>query len=283
MTRQMLSTELRVVGATDVTPHMRRITFAGPGLAEFVSVAPDQQVKLFFARDGGVPAVPAPPPDGDVARWYRGYLAIPEPERPWMRSYTVRRHLADRQQIEIDFVLHGAGAEVGPASRWAAEAAAGDVIWMYGPASNGRQAREQAAWKLYVGDETAMPAMGALLESLAPGERAFVCAEVADAAEEQRWRSAAEAEVRWVHRAGGPGADTSALLDAVRGVRLPGGEGHAWVAGEASQVRAVRRHLVTERGMDKGAVAFAGYWRRDLSQDDALTEEDLADRADGPG
>lgn len=280
MSRPMLSTELRAVGATYLTPHMRRVTFEGPGLADFASVAPDQQVKLFFARNGGTLAVPVPPADGEVSRWYRDYLAIPESERPWMRSYTVRRHLADRRQIVIDFVLHGTEGDMGPASRWAAAARTGDVIWMYGPAASRKQARERADWKLFAGDETALPAIGAFLEQLAPGERAFVCAEVADSAEEQRWRSAGDVDVRWVHRADVPRANAPALLDAVRGTPLPGGEGFAWIAGEASLVRTVRRHLVDERGMDRRAVAFTGYWRRHLSQDDALTTEDIEDRTD---
>jgi NADPH-dependent ferric siderophore reductase len=81
---------LHVVDTAEVTPHMRRITFGGDGLTGFTPVAPDQQLKLFFARDGGVPEVPEPEPDGDVMRWYQRYLAVPEPVRPWMRTYTVR-------------------------------------------------------------------------------------------------------------------------------------------------------------------------------------------------
>jgi len=36
---------------------------------------------------------------------------------------------------------------------------------------------------------------------------------------------------------------------------------YAWVAGEAATVRAIRRHLVNERGHDRRSVAFMGYWR----------------------
>ncbi|MET9254540.1 siderophore-interacting protein [Streptomyces sp. NPDC003717] len=276
MNRPMLSTALHVVGATRVTPRMRRITFAGPGLAGFASVAPDQQVKLFFARDGGVPAVPDPGPDGDVARWYRAYLAVPEPERPWMRSYTVRRHLPETGRLEIDFVLHDHEGGAGPATRWAARARPGDTVWMYGPAASRRPAPPpETGWKLLAGDASALPAIGALVESLAAGERALVCAEVADAGEEQKWESAGDVEVRWAHT-GGPG-----LLDTVRSAGLPAdAPGYAWLAGEASLVRALRRHLVDERGLDRRTVAFTGYWRRHLTQDDALTEEDEADRTE---
>ena len=36
---------------------------------------------------------------------------------------------------------------------------------------------------------------------------------------------------------------------------------YAWVAGEASTVRAIRRHLVTVLGHERRSVAFMGYWR----------------------
>lgn len=36
---------------------------------------------------------------------------------------------------------------------------------------------------------------------------------------------------------------------------------YAWIAGEASTVRAIRRHLVNERGHNRRAIAFMGYWR----------------------
>jgi NADPH-dependent ferric siderophore reductase len=36
---------------------------------------------------------------------------------------------------------------------------------------------------------------------------------------------------------------------------------YAWLAGEAGVIKTLRRHLVTERGVDRKAVAFMGYWR----------------------
>ena len=40
-----------------------------------------------------------------------------------------------------------------------------------------------------------------------------------------------------------------------------GSSAYAWIAGEAGAVKTIRRHLVRERGIDKGAVSFMGYWR----------------------
>jgi NADPH-dependent ferric siderophore reductase len=42
----------------------------------------------------------------------------------------------------------------------------------------------------------------------------------------------------------------------------PDSGGYAWLAGEAAAVVALRRHLVADRGLDRGSVAFMGYWRR---------------------
>ncbi|ALL75267.1 hypothetical protein AD006_08080 [Pseudonocardia sp. EC080610-09] len=268
----------RVTGVEPLTPRMRRITLSADDWLGAREVAPDQQVKLFLARDGGVPEIPGAPEDGSgVAGWYARYLAVPEERRPWMRSYTVRTLDPEHGRMVIDFVLHDDGThgphgtdDAGLASRWAARAAIGDVVGVLGPAVAGYRTPSEQPVRLFAGDETALPAIAASLEALPAGVRAVAVVEVAGPAEEQRLDSPAELAVHWVHR-------PSSLLDAVRAAELPDGEVFAWVAGEASSVRAVRRHLVGDRGLDKRAVAFTGYWRRDLTQDDAPTAQDVAD------
>jgi iron complex transport system ATP-binding protein len=37
---------------------------------------------------------------------------------------------------------------------------------------------------------------------------------------------------------------------------------YAWLAGEAAVIKTLRRHLVSERGIDRKSVAFMGYWRQ---------------------
>ncbi|MEJ6490009.1 siderophore-interacting protein [Leucobacter sp. USCH14] len=55
-------------------------------------------------------------------------------------------------------------------------------------------------------------------------------------------------------------------MDAATGAPLPEdarrSEGYAWLAGEAGAIKLIRRELVGERGIDRQAVAFMGYWRR---------------------
>jgi NADPH-dependent ferric siderophore reductase len=277
---------IEVLRCRRVTPRMQRITFGGPDVARFAPVAPDQHVKLFFPRRPGGPIdIPVMPDDGDVTRWYSAYLQMPDDERPWMRSYTIRAHDPDRAQIDIDFVLHGADdgsgdGHAGPASAWAATAAPGERLGMLGPQVSYLRKPGEHTWKLIVGDETALPAIGALLESLGAQERALVFVEVQDAAEEQRLVSPGQVDLHWLHRGAlAPGAST-ALVDAVRAADFPAGPVFAWIAGEASGVRALRRHLVGERGLERRAVAFTGYWRLHRTQDDAPSAEEIAEQAE---
>lgn len=272
---------VRTIEVTDVvrlTPRMARVTFGGPDLADFTLAGPDQQVKLHFPKPGRrVPVLPGPADDGDgdVMRWYAAFQAIPEDERPWTRSYTVRAHDPLRGTVDVDFVLH---PDAGPATRWARSAAPGDVLGMFGPSAYFATPVPLGTtdWMLLAGDESALPAIGTIIEALPPGAAAVAYVEVADAAEEQRFATAGDVRVRWLHRDGAP-AGHGPLVEAVRRAVLPGGSGYAWLGGEASAVRALRRHLVGERGLDKRSVDFTGYWRLSLTQDDDPTEADLAE------
>ncbi|MFH9298212.1 siderophore-interacting protein [Streptomyces sp. NPDC017520] len=263
---------VRVTDVERITPGTARIGFTADELPGLLEDRPDQQLKLCLPRAGQtVPRLPEPAEDDPYGmRWYEALLAIPEAERPWMRSFTVRAYDRERNVMTVDFVLHGAG---GPASRWGAAARAGDVLGMVGPSSLYARPLPVARRMLLAGDETALPAIATVLEALPAGTGAVVLAEVADAGEERELPSAAGgSEVRWVHRDRG-----DSLPAAVReaGPALDGVDA-AWVAGESSAVRALRRHLVEERRLPKAAVEFSGYWRRALTQDDAPTEEDLA-------
>ncbi|MFE7563271.1 siderophore-interacting protein [Kitasatospora sp. NPDC057500] len=270
-------TYVRVIDVTRTTPRTARIAFEAEALDASVGASPDQQVKLCFPRPGqDVPVLPGR--SEDPAGWYRAYLEIPEPERPWMRSFTLRRRRPGTRRLEIDFVLHG---DSGPASAWAERARPGDRLGMVGPSAlyasplSLTDAAAAADWVLMMGDESALPAIGTLLEALPEGTGAVVFAEVADRAEEQPLPAPPGTTVRWLHR--GSAAPGRVLVEALAAADLPAGTPFAWLAGEASAVRALRRHLVEERGVPKASVEFSGYWRHRCTQDDAPTAEDMAD------
>ncbi len=250
---------ITVTAVDRMTPRMTRVTFTGDGLSE-LGRWPDQQLKLMFPPPGRELVLPDVP-EGDSMRWYQAFLAIPEHQRPTMRSFTVRELTGGT--LTVDFVLHAHG---GPAAQWAKHARPGDTLGRYGPSADyARELDLTADWVLLAGDETALPAVGSLL----PLPGATVLVEVADKGEEQDLPG-----VRWLHRDDAPHGHR--LREAVAALAIPQGTTFAWLAGEAGMVRALRRALVA-RGVPKKSIDFAGYWRTTLTQDDAPTPEDLAE------
>lgn len=267
---------LLVTAVRRITPRTLRVTLGGPSLAGFTLDGPDQQVKLFLPRTRDTELVlPAVGADGDVMRWYAAYAAIPETERPWMRSYTIRAHDPVAETVDIDFHLHGEGraeAPEGPATRWARGTRPGDPLGVFGPSAAFAVPFDAGAgdWTLLYADACAVPALATVVAALPAGRRALAYVQVDDPADVQALPTPADLTVRLLPHDAPP-------ADAVRSGALPAGSPCVWLAGEASAVRGLRRHLVEERGIDRRAVHFTGYWRRRLSQDDAPTPEDLTE------
>ncbi|MCP8709102.1 siderophore-interacting protein [Streptomyces sp. AC04842] len=277
---------LQVAGTRRLGPSLVRVTFTGPELRDFRSDGRDQSLSLFLPHPGqDAPVVPLELGDG----WWQGWRELPDDVRAVMRSYTLRALRADALgrtiEIDVDFVLHGVGAEAGPsaeagpASRWAARATAGDRVLLLGPAiADNRAIRfrppEDASTVLLWADETALPAAAAVLETLPPSVRARVWLEVPHAGDVQELPTAADAEITWFVREGAASMETPLALDAVRQTALPFPEhAYVWIAGESGHVKQLRRHFVRERGVDRRRVTFVGYWRR------GLTEEQLREQA----
>ncbi|MDX3669068.1 siderophore-interacting protein [Streptomyces europaeiscabiei] len=272
---------LQVLRTERLGPSLVRVSFAGDDLRYFHSDGRDQSLSLFLPHPGqDTPAIPFELGDG----WWQAWRELPDDVRAVMRSYTLRGLRSDVHGdtvgIDIDFVLHGvepeAAVPAGPASRWASTARAGDRVVLLGPAVADNRAirfRPPADTDLVLiwGDETALPAASAILESLPAGTRARVWLEVHHAGDIQDLTTEAAAEITWLVRA--EGAPTA--LDTVRAARLPSSElPYAWIAGESGRVKELRRHLVRERGIDRRRVTFVGYWR------EGLTEEQLRERGE---
>lgn len=241
----------QVTRTEPVTPRMRRITVTAEGLRAFPQLGPDQWFRLFLPQPGQQrPVLPV------AEDWWKEICAMPEDVRPILRNYTVRAARPEVDEIDVDFVQHG---DEGPATRWAAAARPGDWIGMLGQTAPYQPAPD-TDWQLIIGDDTALPAIGRIVEALPAGVRAHVYVEVADEQARQDLRSSGDVQVTWLPR--GLAAEPGGLmLDALRGAELPATRPYAWIAGESGMVTAARRHLVSERGVPKDAIEFIGYWR----------------------
>ena len=277
----------RVVRMRRLGPSFLRITFTGPAFEELAPNGWDQRIKVLLPVPGrGLRDCPT---GGD---WYAAWRALPEGCRNPMRTYTVRAARPDLREIDVDFVLHGA---TGPASAWAEEATAGDEVVLIGPdarfpgPTGGFEWRPPAAATrlLLAGDETAVPAICSIVESLPPGRPAQVLLEVPDVGDVLPLPTPADVEVTWLPRRPSTAPRGSLLTAAVRSVagggtsvppsapvalperdaELPwvvpsdGSDAvYAWLAGEAGVVTRLRRELVG-LGVDRRSIAFMGYWR----------------------
>ncbi len=262
----MVYAPLRVCRTVRLTPRMVRITLRCAHPAALGDTGPDQYTKLFFPLPGqSRPVVPPPLDDsGSVMSWYQRYLAMPDEIRPPMRTYTIRAQRPEIGELDIDFALHAEHA--GPASDWASTAAPGDEIGLLCPPHALYAPPPDPAWQLLIGDETAIPAIGAIVERLdvAASVRAFI--EVAGPTDEQRFDTRGDVRVQWVHRGDRPHG--AALVDAVCSAELPAAVPYAWISGEAELVKLARRNLVRDRGLEKRAITFTGYWRQGRTEED---------------
>ena len=259
-----------VVSVEPLTPHMIRVVVGGDDLEGFkVGELTDHYVKLQIPPPGAGYAAPF---DSEEIKAHH-----PRQQWPRVRTYTVRAWDPERNLLTLDIVVHGAEGVAGP---WAAAAKAGDVLQLMGP--GGAYAPDpDAAWHLMVGDLSVLPAIGAALQRVPAGVPVHVLVELDDEADRQELTSPGDLHVTWLRA---DGSDT-VLLEAVTALEFPAGPVHAFVHGEASSVRAVRRHLLVERGIAPEALSVSGYWKRqrtdeqwreDKAEWNRLAEQDVA-------
>lgn len=252
---------LQVLACRNVTPYMRRITFSGQDVGRFV---PMNALHLNILIQHPELAEPQWPRVGK-----NGLVSWEHPERrPALRKYTVRSLDPRAGTLDIDFVIHD---DAGPGSAFAELAKPGDQVGIFGPGGGGLT---EAQWYLFAGDETALPAIGRMLEHLPESARGKALIEVADASEIQRFDYKPLISVEWLCRDGAQAGTTQLLADAVRRTSFPddGSTVYVWAGCEFDTFRDIRSYLRKERGLTKHEHLVVSYWRRGTSEDEAATD-----------
>jgi NADPH-dependent ferric siderophore reductase len=170
------------------------------------------------------------------------------------RTYTVRDW--DGERLTVDFVVHG---DTGVAGPWAAAARPGDELELRGP-GGAYSPDPDADWHLLVGDSSVIPAIAASLARIPAGVPVYVLVAVDGPEEEQPLSTPGDLHLRWL-------PDDDALVAAVADLDFPPGSVHAFVHGEASAVRELRRHLLVDRGLPREALSVSGYWKRTRTEE----------------
>jgi NADPH-dependent ferric siderophore reductase len=174
------------------------------------------------------------------------WVGLVVPGQFQVRYYTVRSWAGD--ELVVDVVVHDEGLVTG----WASGDCVGDTPEITA-AQGSFSPPDDAAWLLLVGDLTALPAMARIVAGSELPTR--IWAEVAD---DLTGYLPAGTDVTWL----APPADgRSGLAEVVEGIDWPEGEGYFWMAGESAQMRAIRKHLMRERGLPTSAYDVMGYWR----------------------
>jgi NADPH-dependent ferric siderophore reductase len=256
-----------VVRSEQLTPHLIRVVLGGDGFDSFIpNEFTDAYVKIVFVNHGvDVGALPQP-------LTLDSFKSLPAEQQPTVRTYTVRRVDTERREISIDFVVHGEHGVAGP---WAASATPGQPAYLTSP--NGAYAPDPAAdWHLLAGDEAAVPAIGAALETLPDNAIGKVFVEVAGPGDEIALSAPSGVEVRWIYRGGRAdlvsedvAGDHAPLVAAVKEAEWLPGQVQVFIHGEAQAVmHNLRPYIRKERGVNaKWAGSISGYWRRGRTEE----------------
>ncbi len=256
--------DLTVLRREQLSPHMVRIIAGGPGFAGYVNNDfVDRYVKIVFPQ----PGVDYPEP---LDLW-QIRESMPRELWPHTRTYTVRWVNPAASELAIDFVIHGDEGLAGP---WAAAAQPGDRMTFTGP-GGGYNPDPAADWHLFAGDESALPAIGAAIESLPREARGLAFLEVDDDADVLPINAPSGVELRWLRRGGVPAGAGTLLVTAIRDAVWPEGRVQVFAHGERGYMKGLREVFYAERGLDRAQVSLSGYWAKGRVEDAFQAEKKL--------
>jgi NADPH-dependent ferric siderophore reductase len=251
---------LTVVSRERLSPHTVRITAGGPGFdALRMNEFTDKYAKIIFVD----PSLGLTPPY-DLAALRE---SLRPDQQPVTRTYTLRRADAERQQVTIDFVVHG---DEGIAAPWAAHAEPGDVLTMSG-AGGAYRPDPDYDWHLLAGDESALPAICSALEALPADARGLAYLETSDPGEYLDAKPPAGVEISWLHRSE-PGSQPRLLADTLLAGPWLSGRADVFAHGERESMKAIRAALKSRLG-DGDQVSLSGYWAYGRTEDAFQSEK----------
>ncbi len=237
-------TMLTVLGSRWLNPTMVRVTFSAPDFTP--NGFTDAYVKLLFDE--------------------RGPILDDVPERPTTRTYTVRRFDPVTRELDLDFVVHG---DEGLAAPWATACSPGDRVIARGPGGKWAPSPD-ADWHLFVGDESAIPAIEAGLAALPVAARGLALIEVGEHTVELQ--APEGVEVRWLVRGDAPYREER-LAEEVRS--LPWGDlgdVDVFAHGERGAMKSLRA-VFRKHAVAADRLSISGYWALGRKEDEFQAEK----------
>ncbi|WP_028266150.1 siderophore-interacting protein [Arthrobacter sp. MA-N2] len=255
---------LTVLRTEQLSPHMVRIIAGGPGFAGYANNAfVDRYVKIVFPQPGVDYELP-------LDLWAIRET-MPRDQWPYTRTYTIRWVDEAAQELAIDFVVHGGEGLAGP---WAMAARPGDAMVFTGPGGAYNPAPD-ADWYLFAGDDAALPAIAASIESLPPTATGLAFLEVDSEADILDISAPDGLELRWLLRSGVPAGSSHILLDALGEAEWLPGRVDVFAHGERGYMKGLRDIFFKQRGLERSQVSLSGYWAQGRVEDDFQAEKKL--------
>lgn len=255
---------LTVLRTEQLSPHMVRIIAGGPGFAGYANNDfVDRYVKIVFPQPGVDYELP-------LDLWTIRET-MPREQWPYTRTYTIRWVDEAAQELAIDFVVHGDEGLAGP---WALRAQPGDALVFTGP-GGAYNPSPDADWYLFAGDDAALPAIAASIESLPADAKGLAFLEVDSEADILDIAAPDGVEVRWLLRSGVPAGSSSILLDALAEAEWLPGRVDVFAHGERGYMKGLRDIFFKQHGLERSQVSLSGYWAQGRVEDDFQAEKKL--------
>lgn len=233
-----------IVSKEQRSPNMQRLTLSGDALEDFPDIKPGAYIKFMF-NHYGEPLTAKPDDDNPIL----------------LRTYTVREYTKATRTLVVDMVLHGEGAEAGPASHWAQTAKPGDSILLGGPGGS-KPLTSEYDWVLFAGDMTSTPAIASYLETLPAHTQGHVVLSVLTADDAIEYTKPEGVKIHYAIEDEGQN-----LVDVVKAVPWQQGTPGVWAACEFSSMRALRTYFTQERDVARDKLYISSYWREGRSED----------------
>lgn len=131
---------------------------------------------------------------------------------------------------------------------------------------------QQADHYLLVGDATAIPVLGAILESLPTTAKGQCLIEVHGPADEQALANPANLAITWLHNPHPDIPNNSQLADTVKSLSLPTGSRFAYITSEYASIKAIRHYLKVEKNWTKDEFFASSYWKAGSAEDKSAAE-----------
>lgn len=289
-----------VIQIQQISPHFIRVIFGGDDLRDAGTHYPlcDQRIKLIF---GDIESLQKLRQADD---WFVSWRDSNINTRPVLRTFSVREWIYQPAPlITVDFAAH-VGPDLGPAASWVQSAQPGDVLGLllplYPSDPVGVEFSPGAAREVHlIGDETALPAIGRILDDRAAFPKVqqwkvslelpalgdqilephpdYTIEAVARA--DDRFGEAIATQLRIPLNRRKSASTTENMSDALVWETAQYSSEHAnileaksntaehyyWIAGESSMVTSFRRYFVRSLHIPREQIAFMGYWKHGVA------------------